>query len=68
MKYNNLTRICGGNITPHALKEVFVDLEYQTTAVKQEFWEYMFEMGEAFGDIQSFVVQDRQQQEGVVNV
>jgi len=25
-------------------------------------------MGETFGDIQSFVVQDRQQQEGVVNV
>ena len=68
MKYNNLTRICGGNITPQALKGVLVDLEFQTTAVKQEFWEYMFEMGEAFGDIQSFVVQDRQQQEGVLNV
>lgn len=66
--YSNLSRICGGNITPQALKQVFVDLEFQTTAVKQEFWEYMFEMGEAFGDIQSFVVQDRQQQEGVVNV
>jgi len=67
-KYAELTRICGGNITPQALKGVFADLEFQTTAVKQEFWEYMFEMGETFGDIQSFVVQDRQQQEGVVNV
>jgi len=38
---------------------VFVDLEFQTTAVKQEFWQYMFEMGRNFGDIQSFVVQDR---------
>ena len=57
--YSNLTRICGGNITPETLKQVFVDLEFQTTAVKQEFWQYMFEMGEAFGDIQSFVVQDR---------
>jgi hypothetical protein len=59
-KYSNLTRICGGNITPETLKQVFVDIEFQTTAVKQEFWQYMFEMGEAFGDIQSFVVQDRQ--------
>ena len=60
MKYENLTRICGGNITPETLKLVFVDIEFQTTAVKQEFWQYMFEMGETFGDIQSFVVQDRQ--------
>ena len=57
--YTELTRICGGNITPQALKGVFADLEFQTTAVKQEFWEYMFEMGKDFGDIQSFVVQDR---------
>ena len=64
MKYNNLTRICGGNITPQALKQVFADIEFQTTAVKQEFWQYMFEMGRDFGDIQSFVVQDRQQEEG----
>jgi len=59
MKYSNLTKICGGNITPQTLKLVFRDLEFQTTAVKQEFWQYMFEMGEAFGDIQSFIVQDR---------
>ena len=59
-KYKNLTEICGGNITPQALKSVFVDIEFQTTAVKQEFWQYMFEMGETFGDIQSFIVQDRQ--------
>ena len=58
--YENLTRICGGNITPEALKAVFVGIEFQTTAVKQEFWQYMFEMGETFGDIQSFVVQDRE--------
>jgi len=57
--YRELTRICGGNITPEALKLVFVDMEFQTTAVKQEFWQYMFEMGRDFGDIQSFVVQDR---------
>ena len=57
--YTELTRICGGNITPEALKLVLRDIEFQTTAVKQEFWQYMFEMGEAFGDIQSFVVQDR---------
>ena len=57
--YTELTRICGGNITPQALKSVLADIEFQTTAVKQEFWQYMFEMGEAFGDIQSFVVQDR---------
>ena len=57
--YTELTRICGGNITPQALKQVFVDIEFQTTAVKQEFWQYMFEMGRDFGDIQSFVVQDR---------
>ena len=56
--YENLTGICGGNITPEALKLVFVDIEFQTTAVKQEFWQYMFEMGETFGDIQSFIVQD----------
>jgi hypothetical protein len=61
--YTELTRICGGNITPEALKLVLRDIEFQTTAVKQEFWQYMFEMGEAFGDIQSFIVQDRQQQE-----
>ena len=61
--YENLTRICGGNITPQVLKKVLADIEFQTTAVKQEFWQYMFEMGETFGDIQSFVVQDRQQQE-----
>ena len=59
-KYTELTRICGGNITPETLKQVFVDLEFQTTAVKQEFWQYMFEMGETFGAIQSFVVQDRE--------
>ena len=59
-KYENLTRICGGNITPQALKSVFEEIEFQTTAVKQEFWQYMFEMGEAFGAIQSFVVQDRE--------
>ena len=64
-KYTELTRICGGNITPEALKLVFVDLEFQTTAVKQEFWQYMFEMGEAFGDIQSFVVQDRRLSEEI---
>ena len=63
-EYSELTRICGGNITPQALKLVFVDIEFQTTAVKQEFWQYMFEMGTNFGDIQSFVIQDRQQQEG----
>jgi hypothetical protein len=62
-KYENLTRICGGNITPAALKLVLQDIEFQTTAVKQEFWQYMFEMGRDFGDIQSFVVQDRQQEE-----
>ena len=56
--YTELTRICGGNITPEALKLVLRDIEFQTTAVKQEFWQYMFEMGEAFGDIQSFIVQD----------
>jgi hypothetical protein len=61
--YENLTRICGGNITPQTLKQVLAEIEFQTTAVKQEFWQYMFEMGEAFGDIQSFIVQDRQQQE-----
>ena len=63
-EYSELTRICGGNITPQALKLVFVDIEFQTIAVKQEFWQYMFEMGTNFGDIQSFVIQDRQQQEG----
>lgn len=63
-EYSELTRICGGNITPQALKLVFVDIEFQTTAVKQEFWQYMFEMGTNFGDVQSFVIQDRQQQEG----
>ena len=57
--YKNLTRTCGGNITPATLKQVLADIEFQTTTVKQEFWQYMFEMGEAFGDIQSFVVQDR---------
>jgi hypothetical protein len=57
--YENLTRICGGNITPATLKQVLQDIEFQTTAVKQEFWQYMFEMGETFGDIQSFIVQDR---------
>ena len=57
--YTELTRICGGNITPQALKQVLADIEFQTTAVKQEFWQYMFEMGRDFGDIQSFVVQDR---------
>jgi hypothetical protein len=56
--YTELTRICGGNITPQALKLVLADIEFQTTAVKQEFWQYMFEMGEAFGNIQSFIVQD----------
>ena len=56
--YENLTRICGGNITPQALKQVLAEIEFQTTAVKQEFWQYMFEMGETFGDIQSFIVQD----------
>ena len=59
-KYEELTRICGGNITPQALKQVLADIEFQTTAVKQEFWQYMFEMGETFGAIQSFVVQDRE--------
>ena len=58
--YTELTRICGGNITPQALKQVLADIEFQTTAVKQEFWQYMFEMGETFGAIQSFVVQDRE--------
>jgi len=57
--YTELTRICGGNITPATLKQVLQDIEFQTTAVKQEFWQYMFEMGETFGDIQSFIVQDR---------
>ena len=58
-KYKELTRTCGGNITPATLKQVLADIEFQTTAVKQEFWQYMFEMGRDFGDIQSFVVQDR---------
>ncbi len=58
-KYQELTRICGGNITPETLKLVFQDIEFQTTAVKEQFWQYMFEMGETFGAIQSFVVQDR---------
>jgi hypothetical protein len=57
--YRELTRTCGGNITPATLKLVLADIEFQTTAVKQEFWQYMFEMGRDFGDIQSFVVQDR---------
>ena len=58
--YENLTRICGGNITPQALKLVLADIEFQTTAVKQEFWQYMFEMGETFWSIQSLVFQDRE--------
>ena len=58
--YTELTRICGGNITPQTLKQVLADIEFQTTAVKQEFWQYMFEMGETFGAIQSFIVQDRE--------
>ena len=58
--YTELTRICGGNITPATLKQVLADIEFQTTAVKQEFWQYMFEMGETFGTIQSFIVQDRE--------
>ena len=58
--YTELTRICGGNITPATLKQVLADIEFQTTAVKQEFWQYMFEMGETFGAIQSFIVQDRE--------
>jgi hypothetical protein len=61
--YTELTRTCGGNITPQTLKLVLADIEFQTTAVKQEFWQYMFEMGRDFGDIQSFVVQDRQLEE-----
>ena len=61
--YTELTRICGGNITQQALKLVLADIEFQTTAVKQEFWQYMFEMGRDFGDIQSFIVQDRQLEE-----
>lgn len=61
-EYPELTRICGGNITPRALKGVWADIEFQTTAVKQEFWQYMFEMGTNFGDIQSFVIQDQQQE------
>ena len=66
-EYPELTKICGGNITPKALKGVFLDLEFQTSSIRQEFWEYMFEMGNTFGDIQSFVVQDKLQQ-GAVNV
>ena len=62
--------VCGGAITPQRLKSVWLDMEFQTSAVKQEFWQFMFEMGKDFGDIQSFVVQDsfQQQQEGVLNV
>jgi hypothetical protein len=37
-----------------------MDLDSQRPEVRQEFWEYMFEMGKAFGDIQSFVIQDRE--------
>ena len=61
--YENLIIACGGTITPQTLKGVLADIEFQTSAVKTEFWQYMFEMGKNFGDIQSFVVQDRQQQE-----
>lgn len=68
--YTELTQACGGAITPQRLKSVWLDMEFQTSAVKQEFWQFMFEMGKDFGDIQSFVVQDsfQQQQEGVLNV
>lgn len=62
MSYNKLTQACGGAIAPTTLKGVWLDLEFQTAAVKKEFWQYMFEMGEAFGDIQGFIVQDRQQE------
>jgi hypothetical protein len=62
VKYQNLNVVCGGVITPLALKCVWMDLDSQKPQVRQEFWEYMFEMGSAFGDIQSFVIQDRQQE------
>lgn len=58
MKYSNLSQVCGGQITPLALKCVWMDLESQTIAVREEFWQYMFEMGRAFGNIQSFVTQE----------
>ena len=62
MKYQNLNSVCGGVITPLALKCVWMDLDSQKPQVRQEFWEYMFEMGKAFGDVQSFVIQDQQQE------
>lgn len=58
MQYKNLSQVCGGTITPLALKCVWMDLESQTSSVREEFWQYMFEMGKAFGDIQSFIIQD----------
>jgi hypothetical protein len=59
MDYKKLQAACGGNITPVALKGLLLDIQFQTSEVKQEFWQYMFDMGTTFGDIQSFVVQDR---------
>lgn len=60
MQYKNLSEVCGGTITPLALKCVWMDLESQTVVVREEFWQYMFEMGKAFGDIQSFIIQDNE--------
>lgn len=60
MQYKNLSQVCGGQITPLALKCVWMDLESQTAIVREEFWQYMFEMGKAFGDIQSFIIQDNE--------
>lgn len=65
--YSELAKICGGTITPTGLKAVYTMLEFQSYSVKQQFWDYMFEMGEAFGDIQAFVVQDRNTSKEIVS-
>lgn len=50
--FENLEKACGGRINPETLAGIALDLEFQTTAVKQEYRLFMQMVAEMFAPVE----------------
>lgn len=59
-KYKLLTRKLGGTLSADALIIFQDEVEFQTSDVKQEYWNCLADIGEALGDNVHFATIDRE--------
>jgi hypothetical protein len=59
-KYKLLTRKLGGTLSVDALIIFQDEVEFQTSDVKQEYWNCLADIGEALGDSVHFATIDRE--------